>query len=168
MSASDTAGALSCSGVCTIGKQPVNIPLTALQKKKFCAWECRGFPKTSGRKLSSPHAAQFIRARTRGRVMLTKYPAAFPVGQLVSQILTKYTLRYPECGFAPLLCPIPARCLSGLLSARRTIGQNQYHTSGRRLNGENSSILQHIQGNKKALKLLYFNALCILQDTAGN
>ena len=34
----------------------------------------------------------------RGRVMLTKYPAAFPVGQLVSQILTKYTLRYPECG----------------------------------------------------------------------
>ena len=38
----------------------------------------------------------FIRAR--GRVMLTKYPAAFPVGQLVSQILTKYTLRYPECG----------------------------------------------------------------------
>lgn len=55
-------------------KQPVNIPLTALQKKKFCAWECGGFPKTSGRKLSSPHAAQFIRAHARGRVMLKKYP----------------------------------------------------------------------------------------------
>ena len=118
MSASDTAGALSCSGVCTIGKQPVNIPLTALQKKKFCAWECRGFPKTSGRKLSSPHAAQFIRARTRGRVMLTKYPAAFPVGQLVSQILTKYTLRYPECGL-PCGSDAPASAADSFTAAFR-------------------------------------------------
>lgn len=36
------------------------------------------------------------------------------------------------------------------------------------INDENSSIRQHIQGNKKALKPLWFKALCILQDTAEN